>query len=468
MARKLRPDVDWARAVYNGLDCVATALVWEALTSDLGEVAARVYRAEQALRWAALSVSMRGLRVDRAELRRVRDELAERADVLAAQLNTLAGGNLNLNSPPQLQALFYERLRVLPITNKHGKVSTDSTVLQRIAKGNFRLAKDAPKGRQERADLKARAVLAAKTLLEYREATKLLQSYKVVLHNGRLRTSYNVSATETWRWSASKTPFGDGLNAQNQPKSFRRAIVPDPGYKLGQGDQEQAESRAVAYLANDQRYIRAHHRGDLHTEVCRLLWPEREWTGDDKHDRAMAERPNQIGRYSLRDIAKRCAHGSSYGASPTTIARLLGISVKEAAEAQERFFDAFPRVRVWQREIANALKERGVIEGPQGAYARRFYGRVWDWATVREALAFLPQSIVAWTNHLAFFRLWRAEEELDVQVLGHCHDSVLIQHRPCADRQRVLQLCDIRWSLPGGEMRAVWDWRFNGDCWSDV
>jgi len=128
----------------------------------------------------------------------------------------------------------------------------------------------------------------------------------------------------TGRWSSSSSPFNTGTNLQNVTKDLRGIFVPDPGYVLFDADLEQAESRVVAYLSEDEGYIKACEEGDLHTTVVKMIWPHRDWTGDLQRDRAMAEE-KYYRDFSYRDICKRAGHGANYGLTVDSLARHLRI-----------------------------------------------------------------------------------------------------------------------------------------------
>jgi DNA polymerase I-like protein with 3'-5' exonuclease and polymerase domains len=58
---------------------------------------------------------------------------------------------------------------------------------------------------------------------------------------------------------------------------------------------------------------------------------------------------------------------------------------------------------------------------------RQFYGRTGDEATIREAVAFEPQSAVADTLNQAMLRLWKVSPVYGIQLLAQIHDAILLQ-----------------------------------------
>lgn len=277
--------------------------------------------------------------------------------------------------------------------------------------------------------------------------------------DGRLRQSVNVGATETGRWSASKDPFREGTNFQNIADQSRHVIVADPGLWLFYADLEQAESKIVAYDAEDLGYIQAHNSGDVHTFVAKMVWPELPWPGDAKGDRAVADQPTLWDRdHSFRDYSKHVQHGGNIGQTPVGMARDAHIPVKQAREVYERMYgQAFPAVRRRQKEIMAQVSQTGILTTPL-LRKRQFFGRLWEASTQREGLAQTQQSTIADLLNLALLRIWdeldggvnlmnapRPSDPNKVWLLAQVHDAVLGLIRPhdITTLKRVIELMTI-------------------------
>jgi len=459
------------RWTYNGLDCCVTWEVARALAPklDADATATRVYRAEKAIQAAFLAVQLRGIRLDQRERKIKLKEL--RADVRRCieEAERLAGVKLSGEkaiSTAKLRDWLYEELRMRPQRGKSGGLGTDEKVLRRFEKRA--VAVDDPAA--DRKEIRRRKDVAAEVcrlVRESREHGKLLAALGARARSDRMRGSINVGATETFRASSSSTPLGDGTNLQNQTKRLRSMYIPDPGYTMAQGDQERAESRAVAYLSGDEGYIRAHEEGNTHLIVARMLWPEAGWSGDDEADLALAKEPNFIRHWSRYDVSKRIQHGSNYVGSPHGLARETGLPVQAVQEAQERYFAAFPRIRKWHETIREQLASTGCID--LLGYRRQFFANPHDPSTLKEAVAHLPQSLIAWTNHIVFVRLWRELDSTDFQLLMHTHDGVLLQFRGewSEWEPRVLAMCRVEWHINGRVMVIPWEWKV-GSNWKEV
>jgi hypothetical protein len=237
-------------------------------------------------------------------------------------------------------------------------------------------------------------------ILTIRDADKMLGVLRSPLDpDGRMRCSYNVAGTETGRWSSSKNVYGRGTNLQNITASMRRMFCADDGYRMISTDLEQAESRVVAGLiwaaTGDDTYWRACESSDLHTQVVMMAYPELAWTSDPQSNRAIADQPcPDIPTYTYRDLAKRLGHGTNYWGSAFGIAQQVGVPVRIVEGFQRRYFSAFPGLTLWHNSIRDTLRATQYLITPLSR-PRYFFSRPWEDSTLREAIAFVPQSTVA-------------------------------------------------------------------------
>ncbi len=259
--------------------------------------------------------------------------------------------------------------------------------------------------------------------------------------NGRGHCRYNPAGTKTGRWSSSDDAFGYGRNFQNIDEHYRRQFCADDGYWFVSTDYEQAESRLVAALVwactGDDTYWRACESSDLHTLVCRMTWPELEWTNDDKANRAIADKvyPGLDG-FTYRDVAKRLGHGTNYWGTAFGIAAAVGIPVELVTDFQKRYFRAFPAIAQWHKWVADFIRHNHYLDTPLG---RRLYlfGRVWEDSAIREAIAAVPQSTIAELLNYSMHRVWERAHRpatdpnhLNLQLLLQNHDAFAFQV-PC-------------------------------------
>lgn len=455
---------------YNAQDCCATIGVFRALSPLLTDETRLVYRAEMALEACALAIQSRGIKIDTKARSALLEQLRQQFSVKCQELNAVAGAVVNPNSPTQVSALFYGTLGLKETKNKDGRISVDNEVLERIVKCRIELAAPLPRG-EKKPHLEHCSKIAG-LVQEARSINKDSGMVKAGLDGGRMRTSINVGATESFRFSASKTNFGRGANLQQVKHALRAMYIPDDGMVIVYGDQDRAESTVVAHVSGDLDYIQAHSAHDTHVEVAKLIWPDAGWTDSDEENLTLAQQPNFIRFYSRRDMSKRTQHALNYYPPPEgkwllkgkgphhTLARMLGIKVVDAYNIANQYFEAFPGIRKWQQSVIEQVKQYQRVHYPGGFY-RDFFGRPWDAGTHREAISSIPQAVVAWTNHTVMFRLWQQLETAgEFEVLMHNHDAVVLQCDDWARWQpRVKPLTEVAWpGVDGSTFSVPWSW----------
>jgi DNA polymerase-1 len=276
-----------------------------------------------------------GILVDRDVLgeqaRRAGEEIAR----LEAELYTLAGGPLNLNSGPQLSKLLFETFGLKTGRRTKTGFSTDQAVLEE-------LAAEHP---------------FPKLLLEYRVLAKLKSTYLDALpaevdpRDGRIHTTYEQAGATTGRLSSSQPNLQNIPMRTTQGREIRRAFVAAPGSVLVGADYSQIELRVMAHLSGDPGLLEAFSRGeDVHASTARRVFGI---TGD----------PDP----TLRARAKIVNFGVMYGMGPRSLSQQMGISLGEAQEFIQHYFQAFARVR--------EFIERQIEDARQRGYASTLFGR---------------------------------------------------------------------------------------------
>lgn len=343
-------------------------------------------------------------------------------------------------SHPATGRLFYDLLLCPRVYDKDKKVTTNNDALERIGRDgvvfiNAHFANDID------ADVVAgtrrkRSLDGLKALTDKVRALRDLHKQRGFLEcdlspSNRFHCSFNVAAPWTGRWSSSEDPFHLGSNAQNITERFRHIFEADPGRRICYADLKTAESLVVAYLAGCNAYIEA-HKGDVHTYVCRLAWPELPWTGDIKLDKKVATSHlvpwMPIEGHDYRLYAKKLQHGSNYGLSPYGMAMIAKIPVAHAKIAQAKYFEAFPEIREWQ-EFQRERIEAGLPLYNALRRVVRLIGRPKDGHTYKQGLAFPPQSGVGDILNAGLWQVWRNCDPYLIELLAQVHDAILCQFR---------------------------------------
>jgi DNA polymerase-1 len=277
-------------------------------------------------------MELAGVALDIEVLGGLSKELGERIETAERQINEVAGYDINVNSPLQLQKLLFEDLGLSSgRRTTTGKVSTDSTVLEALRD--------------------AHPVVAL--VLEFRQLTKLKSTYIDALPSlvdpvdGRVHTSFNQTVAATGRLSSSDP------NLQNIPirtelgRRIRRAFIARPGNVLVSADYSQIELRVLAHLSQDEALVEAFtQEHDIHAVTASVVFnvPLEQVTPDQ------------------RRAAKVANFGVLYGLSASGLVRDLGMPLEEAKQFIAAYFGRFASVRTYLESIKAEAYRTGYVE----------------------------------------------------------------------------------------------------------
>lgn len=262
----------------------------------------------------------------------------------------------------------------------------------------------------------------AHVCLAISDLSKSLGFLKCKLEHGLFKASFGV-VTETGRLASRQNAQGYASNAQNVTPKLRHIFIAPPGEKFIVCDYAQIESRIVAAICfrlfGLENYIAGTESGDLHSLAASMVWPDLPWPKEFtiehciKHGpfpkdmlkaaKKLASAPFYRGK-SRRDVSKTLGHGTSYCGRPPQMSKHSHIEVKLIEHYQQVFFEAFPEIAKWHRWVAEQVQTKGEITTMLGR-TRRFFGRPNDDATIREAVAYEPQSVAADYCNRALLRL---------------------------------------------------------------
>jgi DNA polymerase-1 len=343
-----------------------------------------------------------GIAVDPAALGELSSEVDASTARLQEEIYAAAGGPFNIASPQQLGTTLFERLGLPNGGRTKTGWATGIEVLQPLAREHEIVAK----------------------VLEYREVTKLKNTYvdvipKLLGPDGRLRTSFNQTATATGRLSSTNP------NLQNIPirtelgRRVRRAFVAGDDRVLLAADYSQIELRIMAHVSGDEAMREAFRRGeDIHDVTARGIF------GVPAVDTVSS---NQ------RRIAKAVNFGLFYGMSDFGLAQRLDIERAEARAMTEAYFARFPAVRVWIEQNLEFGREHGYVQTLLGR--RRYFSdlRTRNYAlraaAEREATNAPMQGSAADLMKLAMVKIDRAlqREGADAKMLLQIHDELIFE-----------------------------------------
>jgi uracil-DNA glycosylase family 4 len=443
---KVGEDQLWA---YNCKDACATFEIDQVHAQLLPKMGMEEQQAfQQTLFWPVLETMNRGIRIDNQRKGQLALELMDQIEARRAWLHQVLGYELNPNSSPQMQTLFYEELGCKPVINKKTKsISCNDEALQTLCEKEPLLLPLV----QNISDIRSLGVFL----------NTFISAPVDVDH--RMRCSFNISGTETYRFSSSQNAFGSGMNLQNIPKggdlaatgsalpNVRSLFLPDPGYEFFDIDLAAADLRIVVWEADEPDMKEMLRAGlDPYTEIAKEFY----------HD------PSITKKDARRQKFKSFAHGTNYLGTAKGLAGRLGLSVHEAERTQRWYFERFPKIKDNQDRLIRQVKERRYV---QNIFGYRFYfrGRI-EGTVFNQAAAWIPQSTVACIINRGYVNIWRNHPH--IQVLLQVHDSLAgqfpISRRDESCRQ-IVEACSITLPyddplvVPVGIVTSTKSW---GDC----
>lgn len=280
-----------------------------------------------------------GMLVDPDRLHSLSEGLATQIADVERSIRDLAGDEtFNIGSPMQLSHVLFDVMG-LPTKGlkktKRGYYSTNAKVLSDLARDHE----------------------IVRLILDWREKSKIKSTYLDTLGplrrgDGRVHTTYNQTITATGRLSSSDP------NLQNIPTRSELGRTVKTAFSAGEGsvflavDYSQIELRLLAHLSGDEHLVRAFNEGeDFHAETAARVFgvPVSEVTPD------------------LRSRAKAVNFGIVYGQQAYGLSQSLHISMAEARDMIDRYYEAYPGVRTFLDNVVARAKQTG--------YAETMYGR---------------------------------------------------------------------------------------------
>lgn len=377
--------------IYNCKDAVIT---FEVDTSQQRAVDAMglrtVHDFQQRLFWPVVHSMLRGVRVDHAKRQSVALELQEKLIETERWFQETLGHSLNPRSSPQMQKLFYNDLGQKAIHNrKTGGVSCDDEALRKVA---------------EREPLLKPLV---DRIADYRSTGVLYSTFvqAPVDTDNRMRCSFNIGGTDTYRFSSDKNAFGSGMNMQNIPPHLRIFFLPDQGNTFFDIDLNSADLRIVVWESDEPEYKAMLRTGaDPYTEIAKEFY----------HD------PSITKKDPRRQIFKSFAHGTHYLGTARGLAERLGLSVHSAEQTQKWYFGRFPRIKKWQDDLKDQITKRRYVTNVFG-YRLNVIDRI-EGTIFNQVAAWIPQSTVACLINRAYANIFQNLPQ--VEVLLQVHDSL--------------------------------------------
>ncbi len=274
----------------------------------------------------------KGIKIDVSYFKNYSLELEKELAKIEKAIYEEAGEEFNINSPKQLGDILFVKMNLPSSKKTKTGYSTDVMVLE---------------------DLESYGYNIARLLLDYRKLNKLKTTYvdtlpNLVDSNSRIHTSFNQIGTATGRLSSSEP------NLQNIPVKTDDGIKIREGFVAGEGkvlmsiDYSQVELRVLTSMSKDENLIEAYREEkDLHDLTARRIF-----NLSDSDDVTREQ----------RTIAKIINFSIIYGKTAFGLAKELKIPVKDASEYIKKYFEQYPRVTTFEKEVIEFGEEHGYVK----------------------------------------------------------------------------------------------------------
>jgi DNA polymerase-1 len=352
-------------------------------------------------------MEMNGIGLDRAFLEKMGAELTTQMQELKNKVFEIIGEEFNLNSTQQLSDALFERLKLIP---------PEGT--KKTASGHFSTAAGVLESLRDQSEV-------VEWILNYRELAKLSSTYVEALptqinsRTQRVHTSYSQTGSVTGRL-ASNNP-----NLQNIPirteigRKVRDAFVAAPGNQLLAIDYSQVELRIAAHMANDKAMIAAFQADqDIHAATAAA-----------------------INHVDIKDVtndhrrhAKAINFGLLYGMSPFGLTRTTDLTLAEAEDFVEAYFEQFPGIKIFIEKLRKQALEDEYVETMLGR-RRYFHGlgtqsnQLIKNRQLREAINSPIQGTAADIMKIAMLKVSNALKETgsSAKMLLQVHDELVLE-----------------------------------------
>lgn len=359
---------------------------------------------EKPLSLVLAAMEIAGIKIDTQRLTEMDSEFKEKISELEELIYQEAGEKFNLNSPKQLGVILFEKLKLPVIKKTKTGYSTAVDVLEKL------------RGMAPIVD----------NILNYRQIAKLQSTYvtgllKVVSdQDQKVHTRYTQTLTATGRLS-SVDP-----NLQNIPirlaegRKIRQAFVPSqPDWQIFSSDYSQIELRVLAHVSQDQNMQQSFKDGvDIHADTAMKIFGLQD---------ANEVTPN------MRRQAKAVNFGIVYGISDYGLSQNIGISRAQAKKFIEKYFEIFPGVHDYMKQIVKTAKEQGYVETifKRRRYLPQIKSSNYNLRSFAERTAMNTpiQGSAADIIKVAMIRMQRAlaEKHLQAKMLLQVHDELIFE-----------------------------------------
>lgn len=269
-----------------------------------------------------------GTEIDLDVLKEMDTAFDETIEKLANDIYRISGTTFNISSPKQLGQVLFEDLGLKGGKKTKTGYSTSQDLLEKI--------------------IDAHPVVPL--VLEYRMLTKLSSTYlkglqEQVFPDNKIHTIYKQTLTHTGRLSSVDPNLQNIPVRSEEGKLIRKAFVSHNGY-LVSFDYSQIELRILAHMAHVTNLIDAFNQGkDIHRHTAALVFGVK--------DEEVSPQ--------MRSQAKAVNFGIIYGMSEFRLSKDIGMSISEARDFINKYFETYPEVKTYMDEVVETCKKQGYV-----------------------------------------------------------------------------------------------------------
>jgi len=323
-------DVDLETAsIYSWEDVYITNKLYEKQVSEKVDQNTVLTNIEIPLLQVLKKMEINWVKIARDKLKEIWTILENEIMILEKKIYSLAETEFNINSPKQVWEILFDKLALPKWKKTKTGYSVNADVLWELAH-EFEIAQ---------------------MIVDYRHYSKLLSTYiewlsELLDDDDFLHTNYNQTIASTWRLSSTNP------NLQNIPSSngiawvIREAFISrfENGNILAI-DYSQVEVRILAILSWDENLLSAFISGeDIHHKTANFLFPNKTITSSE------------------RKIAKAVNFWVIYWISSFWLSQMIGISMWEAKTYINKFFESYPKVRIFLDNIIKDCEKNNYVE----------------------------------------------------------------------------------------------------------
>ncbi|MDD3793578.1 MAG: DNA polymerase [Candidatus Gracilibacteria bacterium] len=328
-------DVDLKQAsIYSGEDVYITNKLYEKQIGDGDSSNFVLNNIELPLMQVLKKMEINGVKIHRDKLKEIGILLENEISRLEKNIYVLADTNFNINSPKQVGDILFEKLALPRGKKTKTGYSVNAEVLGDLAH-EFEIAQ---------------------MIVDYRHYSKLLSTYinglsELLDDNDLLHTNYNQTIAATGRLSSVNPNLQNIPNSSGIAGTIREAFISrfENGNILTI-DYSQVEVRILAILSEDENLLSAFKNNeDIHHKTAQFLFPDKVITNNE------------------RKIAKAVNFGVIYGISSFGLSKMIGIPMGDAKTYINKFFESYPKVRIY---LDNIIKDCEINK-----YVETYFGR---------------------------------------------------------------------------------------------